>query len=124
MSKFRKKVLEVVAEIPYGKVASYGQVSLISGVAGGARQVGYILHVYGRTYPWWRVINNAGRISTTFLDHTDKSQKDRLIEEGVSVDENLQLDIETYRWRPGPKTLKKLQLNDNYIEKVMEKYFS
>ncbi|MFC1755772.1 MGMT family protein [Patescibacteria group bacterium] len=124
MSKFRKKVLEVVAEIPYGKVASYGQVSLVAGVAMGARQVGYILHVYGRTYPWWRVINNAGRLSTTFLDHADKSQKDRLIEEGISVDKNLQLDIEKYRWRPNPETLKKLQLDDEYIEKVMEKYFS
>ena len=102
MSKFRNKVLELVNRIPYGKVASYGQIALIAGVARGARQVGHILHVNGRDYPWWRVINNAGRLSTTFLE----------------------LDIEKYRWRPDTETLKELQLDDKYIEKVMEKYFS
>jgi methylated-DNA-protein-cysteine methyltransferase-like protein len=124
MTSFKKRVLEIVNEIPYGKVASYGQVSLIAGVARGARQVGHILHVHGRTYPWWRVINNAGRISTTFLDNEDNSQRDLLLKEGIIVNEKLELDIEKYRWRPEPTTLKKLQLDDNYIQKVMEKYFS
>jgi len=124
MSKFRNKVLELVNRIPYGKVASYGQIALIAGVARGARQVGHILHVNGGDYPWWRVINNAGRLSTTVLDNQDKSQRDLLLEEGVLVNENLELDIEEYRWRPDTETLKELQLDDKYIEKVMEKYFS
>ncbi len=124
MQNFKEKVLEVVASIPLGKVASYGQVSLIAGVARGARQVGYILHVHGRTYPWWRVVNNAGRLSTVFLDHEKHSQRDLLLAEGVNVNEKLELDIEKYRWQPEPATLKKLQLDDDYIQKIMEKYFS
>jgi len=124
MSSFKKHVLEIVNEIPHGKIASYGQVALIAGVARGARQVGHILHVHGRNYPWWRVINNAGRLSTTFLDNTNRSQKDLLLEEGINVNKNLELDIEKYRWRPGPDVLKKLQLEDDYIQKIMEKYFS
>ena len=109
--------------IPHVKVVSYGQVALIAGVARGARRVGRILCYFGEKYPWWRVINNAGRISTTCLDHTSLSQKDKLMNEGVFVNEKLQIDIEKYRWRPDPETLKKLQLDDEYIQKVMEKYF-
>ena len=36
-------VLAVVASIPFGRVATYGQVAALAGLGGGARFVGYTL---------------------------------------------------------------------------------
>jgi methylated-DNA-protein-cysteine methyltransferase-like protein len=124
MSEFKKAVLKVVTKIPPGKVVNYGQVALLAGVPRAARQVGNILCQYGESVPWWRVINNAGHISTTCLDHTAKMQKEKLINEGVSVGKNLKIDIEHYRWLPRKKILEELQLEEGYVEKLMETYFS
>lgn len=124
MSEFKKAVLRVVSLIPKGRVASYGQVALLAGVPRGARQVGNILcqHGEGNT-PWWRVINNAGRITTTCLDHTALRQKERLQNEGVDVDDNLKIEIEKYRWLPDKKTIKSLELEEKYLEELMSQYF-
>lgn len=43
MSVF-EKIYDVVKQIPYGKVASYGQVALLAGNPRWARVVGYALH--------------------------------------------------------------------------------
>lgn len=108
--------------IPQGQVVSYGQVALMAGIPRGARFVGGVLHFRGENTPWWRVINNAGRISTTCQEHTATMQKKRLLSEGVRVDKKLNIDIEKYRWRPEPDVLEKLELKDDYIQKIMEKY--
>ncbi len=89
VSKFMGKVLEIVHMIPPGTVVSYGQVALMAGIPKGARFVGGVLCFRGENSPWWRVINNAGLISTTCLDHTATTQKERLVKEGVKVDNKL-----------------------------------
>lgn len=124
MSKFTKKVLEIVRKVPYGKVVSYGQVSLMAGVPRAALQVGWVLHLSGEDgiTPWWRVINNAGRISTKCIEHTPSNQQGLLEKEGVVVKRNLKIDIEKYRWRPDIKTLKKLELEQDYIFGILDKY--
>ncbi|MFS8158866.1 MAG: MGMT family protein, partial [Candidatus Roizmanbacteria bacterium] len=67
ISPFKQKVLQIVEMIPHGRVASYGQVAHLAGVPRGARQVGWILNgTEGHTdidFPWWRVVNNKGRVS-------------------------------------------------------------
>ena len=66
----------------------------------GARQVGWILHQSGDDFPWWRVINNSGRISTNCLEHTALFQKELLVNEGVKVTDKFEIDIEKYRYKP------------------------
>jgi len=124
MSKFTDKVLNIVRKIPKGKVVSYGQVALMTGIPRAALQVGWVLHTSGgdEKTPWWRVINNAGRISTTCLDHTASIQKSLLEKEGVVVKKFLKIDIEKYRWRPSVEVLKQLELDDEYIFAIQEKY--
>jgi methylated-DNA-protein-cysteine methyltransferase-like protein len=124
VSKFGETVINTTKIVPSGKVVSYGQVALMSGVPRAARQVGWILHVYSDTYkvPWWRVVNNAGRISTSCLEHTAQEQKELLEKEGVEVKKYLKIDIEKYRFRPGPEILEKLKLPDSYINQLMETY--
>ena len=124
MSKFKDKIVLIVKLIPSGYVVSYGQVALMAGVPRAARQVGWVLHDYSDKYnlPWWRVINNGGRISTNCLDHTALMQKEFLEKENIIVNKDLTLDIEKYRYRPSKKTLSVLELEPEYIFIINQKY--
>ncbi len=131
MPTFTQKTLQAVHSIPKGKVASYGQIALMIGVPRAAQAVGQVLHASDTNttstapIPWWRVINNAGRISTTCLEHPAIMQKQLLEKEGVVVTElahELKVDIEKYRYRPTPDELSKLELPDEYIEAIVKKY--
>jgi methylated-DNA-protein-cysteine methyltransferase-like protein len=63
--EFTKRVLKLISSIPYGKVASYGQIAGCAGSARAARQVAWLLHSSSdrEALPWHRVVNSAGRIS-------------------------------------------------------------
>jgi len=117
------RVLKIIRLIPPGKVVSYGQVALMAGTPRGARFVGGVLCFRGEDTPWWRVINNAGRISTSCQEHTALMQKDKLMAEGVAVGKDLSVDIEVYRWRPGQNILKELELGDDVADDLIQKYF-
>lgn len=56
---FADAVLAVVADIPSGCVATYGDVAAILGTRG-ARAVGRVMALSGGTVPWWRVIRAGG----------------------------------------------------------------
>src|SRR6185436_18609812 len=59
-----QRIYRIVRRIPRGRVATYGQVALLAGLKGHARQVGYALHALpdAETVPWQRVINARGEI--------------------------------------------------------------
>ncbi len=94
----------MVAQIPYGKVATYGQIALYLGYPRAARTVGWALHALpeGREIPWHRVINSQGRVSTSCLTHSADLQRAMLEEEGIVFDEKGFVDFALYRWE-GPK---------------------
>ncbi len=122
---FKPKVLKIIQAIPFGKVMSYGQVAAVAGVARAARQVGWILNQSEGedNLPWWRVINNAGRISikgTNF--NTPLIQKKLLENEGIEVTDKYELDIEKYRFRPSKEYLQQRHLDSAYIERLIQKY--
>ena len=56
---FADRVLEVVEQIPAGRVMSYGDVADYLG-EGGPRQVGRVMALWGGAVPWWRVIHADG----------------------------------------------------------------
>lgn len=89
------EILSVVEEIPYGRVASYGQIARLIGRDRNARLVGKVLSMaeeYGQ-YPCHRVVNHAGRLAPFFFD-----QKSRLLEEGVGFLANGCVDMKHYQW--------------------------
>lgn len=43
--ELHRQILEVIALIPYGKVATYGQVARMAGLPKHARLVGYVLNI-------------------------------------------------------------------------------
>jgi methylated-DNA-protein-cysteine methyltransferase-like protein len=64
---FFARVYALVARIPRGRVATYGQVAVLLGVPRGARAVGWALRVLdprrAARVPWHRVVGAGGRIS-------------------------------------------------------------
>jgi methylated-DNA-protein-cysteine methyltransferase-like protein len=95
----------IVAKIPKGCVATYGQIASLAGSPRGARMVGWALHQLGDEIdrvPWQRVINREGRISTTCFDHPAGYQAGLLKKEGIAVeyrDGNYYIDLKKYLWR-------------------------
>lgn len=123
MSSFKQKVMQAVSSIPEGKVASYGQVALYIGTPRAARQVGWTLRQIGpeTNIPWWRVINQKGRISIDGNLHADRElQKKLLLADGIEVND-FRVDMEKYRFSPNGKQLKNLQLESRYIDKILFK---
>lgn len=94
-----ERIWQVVASIPCGRVATYGQVAELAGLPGSPRRVGRSLAGLpsGSRLPWHRVINAAGRVS---LGGTaGERQRQRLRDEGV-IFANGRVNLDRYRWVP------------------------
>lgn len=63
-----KRIYEAVKKIPYGKVATYGQIAKLAGEKRMARAVGNALrkNPWGSDVPCHRVINSKGELSGAF----------------------------------------------------------
>jgi methylated-DNA-protein-cysteine methyltransferase related protein len=97
-----QRIYRVVRRIPKGRVATYGQVASLAGLAGHARQVGYALHAlpHGTIVPWHRVVNAAGRISTRATPGGELVQQLLLEREGIRLDARGRVPLDRLRWHP------------------------
>lgn len=93
------RIYRVVARIPRGRVATYGQVAGLAGIPDGARQVGYALAALraGHRLPWHRVVNAAGAISLRDPAAAEE-QRFRLEKEGIEVGAAGKVDLGNARW--------------------------
>ena len=95
-----QRLARVVAAIPRGRVATYGQVAAQAGNPRAARQVAWALRAYGgRGLPWHRVIGAGGDIRLPAGNGLER-QRALLRAEGVAVDAAGHLDLAAYQWRP------------------------
>jgi alkylated DNA nucleotide flippase Atl1/catechol 2,3-dioxygenase-like lactoylglutathione lyase family enzyme len=60
LEDYAERVLDLVAQIPEGRVVAYGDIARMLG-EGGPRNVGAVMARYGSDAPWWRVIRADGR---------------------------------------------------------------
>lgn len=99
-SELYHTIWATIMQIPPGKVATYGQIARLSGIAGNARIVGYALHKSPANIelPWYRVINSKGKISFSKDDGSYTLQKALLEKEGVIFD-NETIDLKRYGWQ-------------------------
>ena len=97
-----QRIWFVVAMIPEGVVATYGDVAAHAGLPGNARRVGRALRALpaGTSIPWHRVISAQGRLSLPPDSATGKEQRSRLRAEGIAFTGQWRIDLGTYRWRP------------------------
>ncbi|MBX7243502.1 MAG: MGMT family protein [Bacteroidia bacterium] len=97
---FYRDVAEVVALIPYGRVTSYGAIAEYLGTKGSARMVGYAMHSLAEgSLPAHRVVNRSGKL-TGHIHFFEPSMAERLISEGVAVEENQIIHFEKHFWSP------------------------
>lgn len=98
---FKNRVLALVARIPEGRVMTYGQLALLAGSPGAARQAGFVLNslMGGSELPWQRVINAQGRVSTHKVGFGDM-QEGLLVAEGVVLDSSGRCDLSKVQWWP------------------------
>lgn len=100
---FREAVLSVVADIPKGRLTTYGQVALLAGFPGRARHVGWVLSglPQGTKLPWHRVVNAQGYIPSKGRETSAMEQIRRLRKEKIAVDDlgNLK-SLRAHLWRP------------------------
>jgi methylated-DNA-protein-cysteine methyltransferase-like protein len=81
MNTFYKQVYEIVEQIPYGMVISYGQIARILGRPRGAQMVGWAMRVCPENLPWQRVVMKDGSVTGGVYAGM---RKQLLVEEGVS----------------------------------------
>ena len=89
------EILSLVAEIPEGKVATYGQIARLIGRDKNARLIGKVLGMaekYGE-YPCHRVVNHAGRLVPGWPD-----QGVLLQQEGGELKDSRHVDLKQYQW--------------------------
>lgn len=99
MSVF-ERIYEVVRQIPYGRVATYGQVALMAGNPRWARVVGYALHVNPdpEHIPCYRVVNRKGEVSSAFAFGGGNRQIELLKAEGVPFLLDGRVDLKACFW--------------------------
>lgn len=85
----------MLASIPPGRLASYGQVAELAGLPKQARRVGRILSQLpaGTRLPWYRVVNASGKISFPAGSPGYQRQLEHLIDEGSGLPDG------RLRWR-------------------------
>jgi methylated-DNA-protein-cysteine methyltransferase related protein len=101
MQPFTERVVEIIKNIPEGKVMTYGQIAREAGSPRAARQVVRALHSMSRKHrlPWHRVVNAKGQIALK-EDDSYTEQLFSLESEGIQIGLNGIIDLEKYQYHP------------------------
>ncbi|WP_226667455.1 MGMT family protein [Microbulbifer aggregans] len=89
-----------LAQVPYGRVVTYGKLAELAGMPRAARLVGQTLRKLPKDtrLPWYRVINAQGRISLP--EPAAGRQRERLEKEGI-VPIKGKIALQHYGWPKG-----------------------
>lgn len=102
-SDFFCKVYEVVRQIPYGKVSTYGIIAESLGIRRSARMVGWALNScdwFNEGIPAHRVVNRKGLLSGKRYFGGEHTMADLLRSEGVIVIDDQIVNLEKHLWKP------------------------
>jgi methylated-DNA-protein-cysteine methyltransferase-like protein len=113
---FFSRVYKIVAKIPYGKVATYGDIAEVCGIRSSARTVGWALKgTKDSGLPCHRVVNRFGALTGKMHFGSPDLMKDLLLSEGIEFDENDCVILEKYLWKPkhsGTKSKNQINLKE------------
>ncbi len=90
-----ERVLELVEQIPPGRVTTYGAIAAV--VGGGPRQVGSVMARHGGPVPWWRVVRADGTLPPS---HDDRARENHLAEGTPLRNSNGALEMRRAFWDP------------------------
>jgi len=99
-SSLKEEIWQIVAAIPKGNVATYGQIARIAGYPSHARSVGTTLRNLPNDtlLPWHRVVNGKGQLSFPFNSQPWREQKNRLEAEGI-VFTGKGFSLKVFQWQ-------------------------
>lgn len=99
---FFERVWTLVADIPPGKVTTYGHIARAIGSAGAARTVGWALKAaVASGLPCHRVVNRQGALSGRLHFEGPFVMEERLRSEGVTFDDEGRVRLDRHLWIPG-----------------------
>ncbi|MGH7240931.1 MAG: MGMT family protein [Candidatus Saccharimonadales bacterium] len=96
---FRVRVEALVAQIPQGRVMTYGQLAALCGNARAARIVGGIAHFGDPALPWQRVVNKQGGLASGYPGGW-QGHRVALEAEGYDVSDEYQVKVAELLWWP------------------------
>jgi len=99
-SGFFQQVHALVAQIPPGKVMTYGQIAEVLDNVCSARYVGYAMHGAPEGLPCHRVLNRLGEMAPGMMFGGAEAQAARLRAEGVTFKPNGRVDLAASRFTP------------------------
>lgn len=99
---FHDRVIQVVAQIPKGRVTTYGRIARALGSPRSARMVGWILSNLhsGQDLPAHRVVNRVGYLSGAEAWGNPEIMRDLLRDEGVTFRDEWEVDLDACLWDP------------------------
>jgi methylated-DNA-protein-cysteine methyltransferase-like protein len=102
LNSFFKKVYATVRKIPFGKVATYGQIARLSGKPHAARMVGWAMSSSSPQdpVPWHRVVGEGGRLVISKALTYSEIQRQLLQREGVQFRGD-RVVMSDFRWKAG-----------------------
>jgi methylated-DNA-protein-cysteine methyltransferase-like protein len=98
MRDYFSKVYELVAQIPEGAVATYGQIASILGDKCNARVVGWAMKAAPSALPCHRVVNKLGEMAPGYVFGSKQLQRDILESEGITFLDNGCIDMKKHLW--------------------------
>jgi len=97
---FKEQVYDLVAQIPEGRVMTYGQIAALAGSPRAARQVGGVAHFGPPGLPWQRVVNKSGGLASGYYGGREQHKID-LEAEGIIVDDEFHVvEMTKLLWWP------------------------
>lgn len=100
MKDFFQRVYLIVAQIPEGKVATYGQIARIMGEPRSARIVGWAMKAAPNELhlPCHRVVNRLGELAPEYAFGSKQLQKDILLSEGITFKKDGAINLKKHLW--------------------------
>ncbi len=106
---FFEKVYEVVLQIPYGRVTTYGAIARFLGTGRSALAVGWALNQSfrsGKFIPAHRVTNRQGMLTGKHYFGFEDTMKQLLENEGIEIVKDKVLRFSELFWDPAEKIKK------------------
>lgn len=99
-ANFKNRVYGLVAQIPKGKVATYGQLAALAGAAWAAWEVGQIAHTGPDDLPWQRVVNKQGGLASGYPGGGRERHREALEADGYDVADDFTVKVRDIIWHP------------------------
>lgn len=96
---FGAQVESFMAQVPAGRVTTYGDLAALAGYPYAARIVGGMAHYGDPELPWHRLVNRFGGLAAGYHGGR-RTQAEHLAAEGITCTNDVVDNFEELRWQP------------------------